>query len=76
MDLLEHKKEFDRIVKENNFFDENKAKNLAQFLTKQNQISIKDFSKKFNLSEKDSKLFLTFVHKGIQFKQEYIDRKQ
>lgn len=68
MDVFKLKEEFDRIVKENGFADKQKLNEVLEFL-KQGSINISDFAKKFELSEEDSKLFLEFLQKGIEFKK-------
>lgn len=74
-DLENHKKQFEEIVKKYNLFQEQKAKKIATFLTtkKESKISLKDFSDRFNIEEKDAVIFLSFIQKGIQFKEKHID---
>lgn len=68
MDVFKLKKEFDRIVKENNFTQKEKLDEIMKFLN-QDYINIEEFSKKFNLKEEDSRIFLEFLQKGIEFKK-------
>lgn len=68
MDVFKLKKEFDRIVKENNFTQKEKLDEIMKFLN-QGYINIEEFSKKFNLKEEDSRIFLEFLQKGIEFKK-------
>ena len=77
MDLEEHKQEFERIVKKYNLHESQKAEEIAKYLIKEgkNKISIKEFSILFAIKEKDAKAFLSFIQKGIQFKEEHIDKK-
>jgi hypothetical protein len=72
MDTEEHKKEFDRIIKENDLAG--KADEIADFVVGKT-VSLKDFSERFGMSEDDAKKFLGFIKKGIEFKEENIDRK-
>ena len=73
MDLKEHKKAFEKIIKKYGLADEQKADEISKFLTKGEKISYKEFATLFNISEEDSKIFLSFIYKGIEFKESHID---
>ncbi len=75
-DLEKHKLEFDKIIKKYNLFEEHKAKQIATFLTKDNnKVDSLQFAKLFNMSNNEAKLFLSFIHKGIKFKEQHLDKK-
>jgi len=71
MNAIEHKKEFDKIIEKYNFNEEGKAEELAAYLTKQHGkiISTKEFSTLFAITEDEAKTFLSFIEKGIKFKE-------
>jgi hypothetical protein len=70
MDIFEHKKQFDNIVKKYNLNTEEQAKKIADFLTQdKTKITIDEFSKEFNIEEKEAEIFLKFIQKGVEFKQ-------
>jgi len=76
-DIAEHKKEFDKIIKKYNLADEEKADEIAKFLTdnKRKEISAEVFAQLFGMQEKEAKIFLSFIEKGIKFKKKHIDKK-
>ena len=75
MDLLEQKIEFEKIVKRYNLEDKDKASEIAKFLTSGKKISFKEFAILFAIEEDDAKTFLSFILKGIEFKENYLDKK-
>ena len=77
MDLLEHKKKFEEIVRKYKLQETEKAEEIAKYLVKNGggKISLKEFSTLFAMNEEDAKNFLSFIQKGIVFKEEYIDKK-
>lgn len=77
MDIKQHKEEFDKIIKKYNLSEEDRATEIANFLTKgkSNLIDIKEFSILFGMSEEEAKTFLSFIVKGLEFKRNHIDRK-
>lgn len=80
MNLEEHKKEFEKIVKKYKLFKKEKAEEIANFLTKSkknNTISPKEFQTLFAINtEEEAKIFLTFIDKGLTFKKEHIDKNK
>jgi len=54
MDLQEHKKQFEEIVKKYNLFEEKTAHKISQFLTKSSnqKIDAQEFAKLFNIKTK------------------------
>lgn len=75
MEIFEHKKKFDEIVKKYGLNESDKAKEIADYLIKTQKINMKEFSTLFVISEDDAKIFLSFLRKGLDFKEEYIDKK-
>lgn len=73
MELGKHKEEFEKIVKKYDLTEEGTAQDIANFLTSQSVVSYEEFAKKFGMDSEDAKIFLSFIHKGIQFKEEHID---
>lgn len=75
MDLLEQKKEFEKIVKKYNLQDTDKAEEISKFLLSGKKISFKEFAVLFAMDEDEAKIFLSFILKGIEFKENYLDKK-
>lgn len=77
MTLEEHKKNFMYIIKKYNLDEPKKAEEISKYLTqgKINNISISSFAEKFGLEKYEAEIFLSFIYKGIEFKEEYIDKK-
>ena len=75
MDLLEQKKQFDSIVRKYQLDDTEKASEIAKFLTSAKKISFKEFAVLFAMDENDVRIFLEFILKGIDFKENYLDKK-
>ncbi len=71
MDILKEKEEFLKIVKKYNL--EEKAGQIAQFIASGKTIKVEDFAKKYDITHEESKLFLNFISKGIQYKEAHID---
>ncbi len=70
-DIKAHKEAFDKVIKKYNLSDEQKAGEIADFLTKQkeNIVSVKEFSTCFAIEEADAEVFLSFILRGIKFKE-------
>lgn len=75
MDLKKHKQEFERVVKKYNLSSQEKASEIANFLTK-NEIDLEEFSTLFNMEKKDAIIFLSFIQKGVEFKEQHLDKKE
>lgn len=73
-DLLKHRQEFDRIVNKYKLQDKDKAEEVAKFLTKGEKINAKEFATLFAMSEDEAVIFLSFIQKGIKFKEEHMDK--
>jgi hypothetical protein len=77
--IEEHCKKFLEIREKYNLSDTEKAEEIAKFLTthkedKEQKITIKEFSKLFNINEEDSFIFLTFIEKGLMFKEKHMKK--
>ena len=77
MDIKEHKQEFDKIIEKYNLKDEEKAEEIANFLINSNKdkVSAEEFAKLFAMTKKEAMIFLSFIGKGIKFKEEHMDNK-
>lgn len=75
MEIGEHKKKFDEIVKKYNLSEEDRAKEIVEYLIKTQNIDLNEFSTLFAINKEDAKIFLSFVRKGLDFKEEHIDKK-
>lgn len=74
-DIFEHKKEFDRIIKLYGLDDAQKAQEITDYiLSKQGKLSLSEFSNHFAMTQEDAKTFISFIAKGVEFKQEVIDK--
>ena len=76
-DIASHKKEFDRVIRKYCLADEQKAEAIADFLTqsksKENRVDVREFASLFDMREHEATLFLSFIERGIRFKEEHID---
>ena len=71
MEIEEHHKQFKEIITKYNLSDELKADKISHYLTnidKQN-VSANDFANKFSIKEEEAKIFLSFIEKGLKFKE-------
>ena len=75
--LKKHKEEFDKIIEKYNLSDEDKAEEIASFLTKNNQdeVSAKEFASLFNMTQKEAVIFLSWIQTGIKFKEDNLNKK-
>jgi len=76
-ELIKLKEGFSKIIEKHNLKDQKKAKASADYLTKdrRNKINVEIFARKSGLNVTEAKVFLTFILKGIKFKEEHIDKK-
>ncbi|MDA3856070.1 MAG: hypothetical protein PF569_07450 [Candidatus Woesearchaeota archaeon] len=77
MDLDEHKKLFEEVVKKYNLFEKEKAEEIAKYLTKLkiNKFDIEEFANLFAMKKEDAQIFLSFIDKGLKFKEDHLDKK-
>jgi len=71
MDIAQHKQEFDRIIEQYSL--DEKADEVSEFLVGKSTTA-KEFATLFAMKEKDAEIFLSFVHKGIRFKEKHLDK--
>ena len=78
MDILEHKQKFDSIAKKYGLTRDSKAQEIADFLTSKKNgesISSEEFANQFGMDELDTKIFLSFIERGLNFKQKRDEKK-
>lgn len=77
MDLEKHKKEFEEIIKKYRLFTTEKAQEIGAFLTKNKgqKVSVEVFANKYSMTQQEAKIFLSFIQKGIEFKEKHLDKK-
>ena len=77
IDLNRLKEEFGKVIVKYNLKDEKKAKEIADYLTRdrKNRISSEGFARKFRMDLRDAKVFLSFIVKGLEFKEKHLDEK-
>ena len=75
MDIQQHRQEFERIAEKYGLKNEKKADEIAEFLTthKSGPLSVAEFAKLFAMEEEDARIFLTFIDRGLRFKEQHID---
>lgn len=82
--LTLHKQEFDRIVKAYGLNDDDKATAIAEFLTSSSSstngngdgdgsVSAAAFAAKFGVPPQEAVIFLEWIQKGVQFKEQSLD---
>ena len=75
--LKKHKEEFQKIIEKYSLVDEAKAEEIANFLTKnkQKEVSAKEFANLFTMTEKEAVIFLSWIEKGIKFRELHLNKK-
>ena len=75
--LEEHREEFKKIISKYNLMTQDKAEGIAKFLigSESGNVSVKDFAEKYLMDEHEAYIFLSFIHKGIKFKEDHLDKK-
>lgn len=53
-------------------FNEDKAGEIADYLTKNPEISTDEFARLFNISVEDAKYMLEFIHKASKLREKYL----
>lgn len=67
-DFKNHKGEFDRICEQYKLRSEEKAGDIADFLTgAEDGVSAEDFAKKFDMEAADAIIFLSWINVGIRY---------
>jgi hypothetical protein len=73
MELHKLRQEFDKIIKKYNLTEPTKAEKISKFLTSSKKIDNKEFAKIFEMELFDAEIFITFIMKGIRYKERNID---
>lgn len=76
-----HKREFDRIRKKYGLDQDEKAGEMADFLTStdmddEGKISAQAFADKFNMEPQEAVVFLEWIKVGVKFKEECLQNAQ
>ena len=77
MDVEQHFREFQRIIDKYSLSEEQKAREIAEFLTKNKEgmeekkeiVSADEFATYFAMSKEEAVIFLSFIEKGIRFRE-------
>lgn len=77
MDIEEHKRRFDEIITKYGLDEESKAGEVADFLTRHDKPSVSagEFAKLFGMEEEEAVTFLSFIERGLRFKQDHLDQE-
>lgn len=76
MELHKLKENFDKIILKYKLSDPEKAEKISKFLTNGQKIDDKKFAEEFKMDIDESKIFLKFIMKGIEYKEENIDNNK
>mmetsp|Transcript_13800 Transcript_13800/g.37048 ORF Transcript_13800/g.37048 Transcript_13800/m.37048 type:complete len:105 (+) Transcript_13800:1017-1331(+) len=71
--LERHKEAFDLIIQRYALSEDAKASEIADFLTQtagETRVSAEQFAAKFGMSASEARIFLSWIHVGIKFKEE------
>lgn len=70
MDIEEHYNRYNEIIKKYNLADEEKAETIANFLTSgKGTVTAKKFAELIGMTEEEASIFLSFIQRGVEFKQ-------
>lgn len=77
MDIEQHVREYQRIIKTYHLDNEQKATEIADYLTtrKDGAISAQEFASLFALSVEDAAILLSFIEKALDFRK-YLHNKE
>lgn len=75
MDTEQHYKEFMDIIRKYGLDSSDKADEIAHLLTdaKKGSMTPKEFSVHFGMTEHEAAVFLSWIEKGLNFKEKNID---
>ena len=51
-----------------------KAEEIAKYITKNQAIKVDEFATLFAMTQEEAHTFLSFIKKGVDFKEEHIDK--
>jgi hypothetical protein len=76
MDVEEHHRRFEAIAEKYGLRSEEKAGEIADFLVSRarGKVSSEEFSVLFGMSEEEAVVFLSFIDRGLRFKEGSSDR--
>jgi len=76
-DIQTHKQDFDTVIEKYDLRDGEKADEIAKYLTshKEGVVSLDEFASLFGMEKEDAHTFLSFIARGLKFKEEHIDNK-
>ena len=80
-DVEAHYKEFLEVVKKYNLDDQDKAEEISAYLTAhkhhdKGNVTPKQFARNFSMSEQEALTFLSFIERGLDFKQKHMAKEQ
>lgn len=77
LEIKKHYEEFMKIIDKYNLSDEQKSEDIAEILTsgKKAYLSPDDFAKEFKMTLREAEIFLTFIERGIHFKENVLGKK-
>lgn len=72
--MIKNIEKFKEIVKRYNLFNEDKADEIAHYITdhKKDGFSVEDFSRDFTIPIDDARIFLSVVYKGVELREKHI----
>jgi hypothetical protein len=72
--MIEDMKRFQEIVQKHKLFDEEKAEEIAHYITdhRKEGFSAEEFAKDFALPIEDAQIFLSVVYKGVALREKHI----
>lgn len=78
MEIEDHYNQFKEIVQKYGLDHEKTAEQISHFLTKSDRSSVSahEFSTLFGMDDEEAILFLSFIDKGLRFKEQNMDQGQ
>ena len=70
MDIATHKQKFDEVIKRYDLAE--KAEEIANYLTRHKEINSSEFANLFAMDDADARIFLSFIRKGIEFREKHL----
>lgn len=77
MDIEEHHRRFEEIAEKYGLRNEEKAGEIADFLVSHpaGAVAAEEFARLFSMSEEEAEIFLTFIDKGLRYKEKVLDKE-
>ena len=76
MELKELKENFDKIIIKYKLSEPDKAEKISKYLTTGSQIDVNAFCEEFGMDRSEGDMFIAFIMKGIEYKEQNIDANQ